>query len=120
LAKLDRPLLWDDLRDQTFIANGTCSQIHYPEFQSYVKAAEIEVQNTTSLLALVAAGVEVTTLPRLAVPADREDVVFLNTGYEDLFRTIGILTSSDRSLSPACAALVETVANSLKSVSSSN
>jgi DNA-binding transcriptional LysR family regulator len=43
------------------------------------------------------------------VPTDRENVVFLALKYKDLDRTIGIITPTDRSLSPAATAFVETV-----------
>jgi DNA-binding transcriptional LysR family regulator len=69
----------------------------------------MDVQNTTSLLALVAAGVGITTLPRLAVPDEREDVAFIPTRYPDLQRILGIVISRERSLSPAAAAFVKVI-----------
>ncbi|MFT5658760.1 MAG: DNA-binding transcriptional LysR family regulator [Gammaproteobacteria bacterium] len=108
-ASLTRPLTWGDIKQQTFITNGTCHHIQHDAFQAIVAAAEIDVQNTTSLLALVAEGVGITTLPRLAVPEDSKDVVFLTPEYKDLSRTIGIITPTERSLSPAASAFVETV-----------
>lgn len=71
--------------------------------------AEIDVQNTTSILAMVSVNIGVTTLPRLAVPEARQDVLFLPTAYENLHRSICILTPADRSLSPATEAFIETV-----------
>jgi DNA-binding transcriptional LysR family regulator len=109
LASLDRTLSWSDIRHETFIANGTCKHIQAEIFQSIVASAEINVQNTTSLLAMIAEGVGITTLPRLAVPNDREDVVFLGLKYKDLDRTIGIITPTDRTLSPAASAFVDRV-----------
>jgi len=109
LARLKRPLTWDDLRDHRFIANGTCSQIRALEFQDILAASDMDVQNTTSLLALVAADIGITTLPRLAVPRERDDVVFKPTRYPDLQRSIGIITSTGRSLAPAAEAFVEIV-----------
>lgn len=109
LAQLGRPLLWEDLHDQTFIANGTCNRIQDPEFQAIVDKADIDVQNTTSILAMVSANLGVTTLPKLAIPEERDDVVFLTTAYANLHRSICILTPADRSLSPASNAFVETV-----------
>ncbi|MFT5226553.1 MAG: DNA-binding transcriptional LysR family regulator [Polaribacter sp.] len=109
LASLNRPLTWSDIRKETFIANGTCNHIQNDEFQSILTLAEIDVQNTTSLLAMIAEGVGITTLPRLAVPADRKDVVFLTLEYKNLYRTIGIITPIERSLSPAGSAFVDTV-----------
>ena len=113
LTKLNRPLLWEDLRDQTFIANGTCHHIKHTDFQAIVDAADIDVQNTTSILAMVSANVGVTTLPGLAIPEERKDVVFLTTAYENLHRSIGILTPANRSLSPASSAFVAMVIESL-------
>jgi DNA-binding transcriptional LysR family regulator len=112
LAGLDRPLTWKDLDGYRFIANGTCGQIRAPEFQAVLAASDMDVQNTTSLLAMVAAGFGITTLPRLAVPIDRPDVAFKPTEYHDLQRSIGIITSTSRSLSPAAVAFVTTVENS--------
>lgn len=109
LASLKRPITWADIAAETFIANGTCHHIQDEAFQAIVAAAEIDVQNTTSLLALIAEGVGITTLPRLAVPEERKDVVFLTPEYDGLFRTIGIITPTDRSLSPAAISFVETV-----------
>lgn len=109
LASLKRSITWDDIAVNTFIANGTCHHIQDEAFQAIVAAAEIDVQNTTSLLALVAEGVGISTLPRLAVPEDRNDVVFLTLDYVGLFRTIGIITPTDRSLSPAASAFVDSV-----------
>jgi DNA-binding transcriptional LysR family regulator len=111
LANLDRALNWKDLSGHRFIANGTCGLIHAPEFQPLLAASDMDVRNTTSLLALVAAGFGITTLPRLAVPIDREDIAFKTTVYDHLQRDIGIITSPDRTLSPAAAAFVAIVEN---------
>jgi LysR family carnitine catabolism transcriptional activator len=109
LAKLERPLTWGDLQGLAFIVNGTCKRINDPEFQKFVTEADIDVQNTTSILAMVSANIGVTTLPRLAVPEARKDVVFLPTAYKHLHRSICILTPADRSLSPATEAFIDTV-----------
>ncbi len=109
LTELKRPLTWDDVAGQPFIANGTCRRISAQEFQPILKGAEINVENTTSLLALVAAGVGVTTLPRLAIPTASRDVVFLPTAYTDLQRPIGLLTPTERTMVPAANAFVEMV-----------
>lgn len=106
LNRLARPIVWDDLEGQKFIANGTCRSIRDDRFQHFLARAEIDVKNTTSILAMVAANIGITTLPRLAIPEDRKDVVFLESAYDNLHRTIGILTPSDRSLSPAATAFV--------------
>lgn len=109
LNRLDRPLTWDDLNGHRFIANGTCAQIRAAEFQPILAASDMNVQSTTSLLALVAAGFGISTLPRLAVPVEREDVAFKPTCYQGLQRSIGIITSTGRTLAPAAAAFVGVV-----------
>ncbi len=109
LAELDRPLDWRDLADHRLIANGTCALIRETGFQALLAASDMAVQNTTSLLTLVAAGFGFTTLPRLAVPPEREDIVFKPTRYDHLQRNIGIVTSAQRSLSPAAAAFIASI-----------
>lgn len=109
LAQLQRKLRWSDLHDQVFIVNGTSRRICDPEFRKIVDASEIEVKNTTSLLAMISANIGVTSLPRLAVPEWRDDVCFLPTEYADLNRSIAILTSAEKSLSPAAAAFVDVI-----------
>ena len=107
LAKLSEPVDWSEIEQDVFITNGTCDLIKAPQFKPILKNSEIMVQNTTSLLALVAAGVGVTTLPRQAVPIDREDVVFKEIDNLNLIRTLGILTHKGRTLSPAANACAE-------------
>ena len=57
-----------------------------------------------------------TTLPRLAIPTDQEDVAFKPTAYPDLIRTIGAITSMNRTLAPAAAAFIEVLRSSFKLV----
>lgn len=109
LNRLNRPLSWSDLQGHRFIANGTCGLIRAAQFRSLLAESEMDVQNTTSLLALVATGFGITTLPRLAIAEEREDVAFKTTRYARLQRTIGIVTSKNRSLAPAAAAFVDAV-----------
>ena len=106
---LGRPLEWRDLSGERFIVNGTCRHILAEEFQVVLDQAEIEVQNTTSLIALVASGVGITTLPKLAIPVESRDVVFIPTAYPDLQRNIGLLTQARRSLSPVADAFLDHV-----------
>jgi LysR family transcriptional regulator, carnitine catabolism transcriptional activator len=109
LCQLERALSWQDLAGYRFIANGTCGLIQSKEFETVLATSGMDVQNTTSLLALVATGFGVTTLPRLAVAAEHEEVVFLPTRYDGLQRSIGIITSNERSLAPASASFVSAV-----------
>ena len=112
LAKSSSPISWSDLEKEVLIANGTCHLIKAKEFEKILAKAEITVQNTTSILALVAAKVGVTTLPERAVPADRDDVVFKEIDNLNLIRTLGIVTPKGRTLSPAAEACAEFILQS--------
>ncbi len=109
LAGLARPLRWDDLAPFVFISNGTCGLIRDPRFRKILESSGIDVRNTTSLLALISAGVGITTLPRLTIPQERRDVVFKPAAYPDAQRTIGIVTPTNRTLPPAAAGFIDTL-----------
>ncbi|MGF1529386.1 MAG: LysR family transcriptional regulator [Candidatus Competibacterales bacterium] len=108
LVQRGRPLVWEDLVGYPFIANGTCAYIDHPAHGALVAGATLEARNTTSLLALVAEGLGVTTLPRLSVPRGR-GLAFCPTAYPELERTLGLVTPAHRTLSPAAAGLVRVV-----------
>ena len=77
LASEDAPLHWDALGPWPFIANGLCAQIQEAAFQAIFDGAQLMVHNTTSLLAMVRAGVGVTVLPRLTVDGSEHDLAFV-------------------------------------------
>ena len=101
LTQLQRKINWSDIAKYPFIYNGTCSLIHNEQFQEITHTASLSIENTTSLLAMVAADQGVTTLPRLAVPSFRKDIVFLETRYSELTRNIGMVKKSQKNLPPA-------------------
>ncbi len=107
LAKTDQPPSLKDLQGHAFISNGTCDLINSKQFQRIRQTATIEVENTTSLLAMISAGVGVTTLPRLAVPFDRKDIVFVPTSHKDLSRILGLGIRRNKTLGPAALTFFE-------------
>lgn len=109
LTALDRPLLWADLQDYTFIANGICARIEDPEFQEILSRSTLMVRNTTSILALVASGVGITVLPRLAAPHDTERARFLPLLDATILRPLHIMTRSNSALAPAAEAFIATL-----------
>lgn len=100
LGKGDRALSWNDLHAWPFIANGICAQIPDDTVQRIVKDSKLMVRNTTSLLALVRAGVGLTILPRLVVDAAASDVKFLPVTDPLARRRIDILRRTHTQLSP--------------------
>ncbi len=100
---------WRDLRDETFISNGLCNLIHDEDFAPIRDGARLNVPNTTSLLALVRAGVGVTVLPRLAVLPGDTGVAFVPLDGDELRREIHLLTPPHRNLPPAARAFCEAI-----------
>ncbi|WP_165814519.1 LysR family transcriptional regulator [Pararhodobacter oceanensis] len=93
LARAGLPLTWEAIAREEFITNGLCAQITDPQFQPVLLGARLEVPNTASLLALIRAGVGVTVLPRLAVPEDIADLVFLPLPDATIQREVWMVTS---------------------------
>jgi len=113
LADLGRPLAWSDLDGHLFIANGICATIEDAPFQDILGRSTLMVRNTTSILSLVAAGVGISVLPRLAVPIDTDKTRFLPLRYAGPRRPLHILTRSTSALTPAAEAFIETLRQSV-------
>lgn len=109
LARSRRPVQWRQVRNRTFLANGVCKGIETPEFREILSAAQIQVHNVTSLLALVRAGVGVTVLPRLSKPANDQSIRFLAVADPTARRQVSVIVRNERNISPAGAAFMETV-----------
>ena len=109
LAQDNAPLAWRDIAQWPIIANGLCAQIGDEAFRKAVAGAQLMVRNTTSLLALVRAGVGVTILPRLAVDASDPEIVFKPVDDTGAHRPIDILYAAHIQLSPAARSFVEVV-----------
>lgn len=107
LAGLERPLEWQDVEGQPFIANGICRLVADPVFQTLVARSTLFVRNVTSLVAMVEAGVGITLLPRLVVPASARGVCFLPLADESVTRDVHLLMRAEGNPTPACDAFVE-------------
>jgi len=101
LTDEDRPLSWSALAPWPFIANGLCRQIADETFQQIFARSQLMVRNTTSMLALVRAGVGVTVLPQLAVAGAERELVFLPVADLTAQRRIDVLRRAQSSLLPA-------------------
>ena len=103
LAKASQSIGWTDLDDTTFIGNGICRHIEDDHFQAILVGSKLMVRNTTSLLAMVRAGIGVTVLPRLAVDPAEKRLVFIPVADPKARRRIDILRRSHQTLTPAAA-----------------
>ena len=106
---------WEDLALWPFIANSLCAHIGAEAFQAILATSKLTVHNTTSLLAMVRAGLGVTVLPRLAVSGGVEDLAFVPLADLSIRRRIDILRRARSSLSPA-AQRFETAVRSVSKV----
>ena len=98
-------LTWADLREVSYIANGLCDQIRDPDFRPIRAAAKLSVHNTASLLGVVREGIGVTVLPKLAVPPEFADLVFLPLLDSTAQREVWMLSQPAAMLTPAARAL---------------
>ena len=116
LAAGDMPLEWRSLDQWPFIANGICGHIADETFRNVFMASRLMVRNTTSLLAMVRAGVGVTVLPRLVVDGAEREVRFLPVVDPVARRRIDILRHADVSLSPVAQSFEEAIRRTARAV----
>ncbi|MGI9489661.1 MAG: LysR family transcriptional regulator [Geminicoccaceae bacterium] len=101
LAEEPEPIGWSTLDPWPFIANGICQHIKDEHFQKVFVGSRLMVRNTTSLLALVRAGVGVTVLPRLAIERAENTLRFLPVADPSARRRIDVLRRNHNKPTPA-------------------
>mgnify|MGYP006434579515 CR=1 FL=1 len=109
LALIERPLEWADLAGHTLITNGTVRLLDGTHARHVMAGAHFSVSNIISLLATLRAGIGVTALPQLALPDNDPELCFVPLTNPHVEREIGLLTVRRHSLSPAAAALRDTI-----------
>jgi len=77
--------------------------------QHVMAGAHFSVSKIISLLATLRAGIGVTALPQLALPDNDRELCFVPLANPHVEREIGLLTARRHSLSPAAAALRDTI-----------
>ena len=102
-------MTWEHLAGERFIVNGLCHQITDPGFQPILERSRLMVPNTSSLLALVRAGVGITLLPKLAVQPEYRDLVFLPLADTTVQREVWLITPPRTMLTPAASAFVDAI-----------
>lgn len=101
LCGVSRPLVQEDVADRVFIGNNSYEPLVMPDFLSMTRPQRLHVRSTTSLLALVQAGVGLTILPALSRHQISDNLRFLPIADQNAKRTVYLLRNSDRALSPA-------------------
>ena len=102
-----QPVSWTDIGKITFISNGITAASSVPEIAALDGRATITARNTTSLLALIDAGVGGTILPELSIPRRAGNVRVAPILHGPIRRDVGVIKKSDAILSPAARLFLE-------------
>jgi len=100
-------LTWQQLMAQPFIYNGTCRLLENTPAEALNRRARYTVENITSLFSLLRNNLGITTLPKLAFPANEPELVWIDLVDPSLNRQIGIFKLADKSISPPAQAFYE-------------
>ncbi len=102
-----KELNWETLREHRLISNGTSRLLEGTEAEPLLADSQFYISNMISLVAMLEAGLGVTTLPRFAFPQESSTLTFIPLSTPQVVRSIGIVRLSNKSLSPAAEALVQ-------------
>lgn len=100
-------LSWQQLRGERLIANGTSRLLADTVAEELVVDAQFYMSNMISLLAMLEAGMGITTLPRFAFPLEHSQLRFIPLSEPLVVRDIGIVCLANRSLPVAAQALFD-------------
>ncbi|WP_367103945.1 LysR family transcriptional regulator [uncultured Psychrobacter sp.] len=100
-------LSWQQLIDQPFIYNGTCVLLENTPAQALNRQARYTIENITSLFSLLRNDLGITTLPKLAFPANEPELIWIELLEPALTRQIGVFKRADKTISPAAQAFHE-------------
>ena len=100
-------LTWQQLMAQPFIYNGTCRLLENTPAEALNRRARYTVENITSLFSLLRNDLGITTLPKLAFPANEPELVWIDLVDPSLNRQIGIFKLANKSISPPAQAFYD-------------
>lgn len=95
---------WAALGDAALVANPLCDLVDHPLVRRKTEDAALTARNTTTLLAFVRAGFGATILPAAALRDAGPEIVFFAPDNPARSRTLALLTSATKPLSPAARA----------------
>ena len=110
LNRMDH-LTWDQLAGHTLISNGTVHLLHNTGAEGVWADSHLTIDNMTSLIAMVDAGIGVTALPYLAFPRTNANLCFKTVGGPTVERCIGLLSLKRYTNSPAAQAMQKVILN---------
>ena len=119
VMRSDNPLakrkktLWQALADVDLIANPLCERIDEPRLRAALESARLRVHNTTTLLAMVRAGLGVTVLPELVCQQADAQIAFRALDNPAAARRIDLISRARDTPSPATASFAAFVTERL-------
>lgn len=102
-----KELSWKKLRQHRLISNGTSRLLEGTEAEPLLHNSQFYISNMISLVAMLEAGLGITTLPQFAFPQGNSTLTFIPLTTPRVVRSIGIVRLSNKSLSPAAEALIQ-------------
>ena len=100
-------LHWRELRKHRLISNGTSRLLEDSEASPLLGDSQFYISNMISLIAMLEAGIGITTLPRYAFPKDSNKLRFIPLESPIVTRHIGIVQLNNKSLSPPAQAMID-------------
>lgn len=98
-------LHWKELRKLRLIRNGTSRLLEDTEAKSLLNGSQLLISTMISLIAMLEAGLGITTLPWFAFPEHNKKLRFIPLKIPSVMRHTGIVQLKNKSLSPAASAL---------------
>lgn len=104
LAKLRRPVSWNDIAGSELIVNEASRVITAPEYIALASRARLTMRNMASLLAMVEMGMGITLLPSLACANLRDGIKALDLADGESWRVVGTVHRPGVTMSPLARA----------------
>ncbi len=106
---------WRAIANADLIANPLCERIDEPRLHAALAGARLRVHNTTTLLAMVRAGLGVTVLPELVCRQADSQITFRELASPVAARRIDLISRVRDTPSPATASFAKFVTSRLAS-----
>jgi len=119
LAREQGPVTWNELAAYPFISFAADTGIRpildtLRDVPENITSPWIEVSNIATVLSLLKTNLGIAALPKMSVNPIENDVVFRTLLDPPLFRELGLITRSGRSLAPAAQNFVEHMKEALR------
>ncbi|MBR7887482.1 LysR family transcriptional regulator [Marinomonas sp. A79] len=100
-------LCWEELTSHRLINNGTSRLLEDSDASALLGLSQFYVSNMISLIAMIEAGLGITTLPWYAFPQDSTTLRFIPLAEPQVVRRLGIVLLKNKSLTPPAQAFLD-------------